>query len=208
MPEEIISLISRYGYLAIFFLIFIQEIGFPNPIPNEILLLFSGYLTFKGLIIYPFVILVAFAADFTGTSLIYLIFYFTGSLIVMKKPAWWHFPEKLLRRISNYIETHGSLGILVFRLTPFTRGYTSALTGLMQVRPGKFLPIAFLSGLLWSGAYITAGYFIGPSWEIVSKSAGNPKFLLVLSLIAGLTLLIVFSLKNKKKNQNKTHLTE
>jgi membrane protein DedA with SNARE-associated domain len=44
MPPELILYITKYGYIAIFVLIFLQEIGAPNPIPNEFVLLYSGYL--------------------------------------------------------------------------------------------------------------------------------------------------------------------
>ena len=198
MPGWITSLISNYGYLAIFFLIFIQEIGFPNPLPNEVLLLFSGFLSFKGTFILPLVILSALAADFTGTCLLYLIFYFTGNLIVSKKPLGFRFPEKLMTRISDKIESHGMLGILVFRLTPFTRGYTSAITGLLRIKPGKFLPIAFLSGLLWSSLYILAGYLAGPSWEIITSKTGILKYILDCILIFGITIFLFISFKARR----------
>ncbi|MCX6740828.1 MAG: hypothetical protein NTY61_00295 [Candidatus Parcubacteria bacterium] len=46
MPHSLAVFITHYGYLAIFFLVFLQEIGVPNPVPNELVLLFSGYLAF------------------------------------------------------------------------------------------------------------------------------------------------------------------
>ena len=49
MPDEVMQYIVKYGYLAIFVLVFLQEVGAPNPIPNELVLVLSGYLTFMGL---------------------------------------------------------------------------------------------------------------------------------------------------------------
>ena len=48
MPPTFSAYIIKYGYLAIFSLVFLQEIGVPNPVPNELVLLFSGYLTSTG----------------------------------------------------------------------------------------------------------------------------------------------------------------
>jgi membrane protein DedA with SNARE-associated domain len=59
MPPEIILYISKYGYLAIFVLIFLQETGVPNPVPNELVLMFSGYLVFTGILHLPLVLLAA-----------------------------------------------------------------------------------------------------------------------------------------------------
>ena len=61
MPPEIILYISKYGYLAIFVVTFLQETGVPNPVPNELVLMFSGYLVFTGILHLP---LVLFAAVF------------------------------------------------------------------------------------------------------------------------------------------------
>jgi hypothetical protein len=37
MPEEVVAYITKYGYLTIFILVFLQETGMPNPFPNELL---------------------------------------------------------------------------------------------------------------------------------------------------------------------------
>ena len=88
MNSELTIYIFKYGYLAIFILIFIQEIGIPNPIPNEIVLAYSGFLCSKGLLQIPFVILTSVSADFLGTNLLYAIFYFLGEFIIKNKSKW------------------------------------------------------------------------------------------------------------------------
>ena len=74
MPDELIIYITKYGYLGIFLLVFLQEIGAPNPIPNELVLVLSGYMIFTGLLKFPFVIMAAVIADFTGTSILHTLF--------------------------------------------------------------------------------------------------------------------------------------
>src|SRR5664280_3781710 len=88
MPEQVVYWVTNWGYLAIFFLVFFQEIGMPNPLPNELLLIFSGYLSFKGLLFFPFVLLTAISADFIGTNILYFLFFNTGSYIIREKPRW------------------------------------------------------------------------------------------------------------------------
>lgn len=163
MPEELIQTVNQYGYLAIFILIFLQEIGIPNPLPNELLLIFSGYFTFKGILFMPLVLLTAVTADLSGTGLLYLLFYFAGTAVLAKKPKWIPLSEKTLKRLSGRISEGKLYNIFIFRLTPFTRGYTSVLTGLFRVNPRFFIPIAFLSSLIWASIYVTIGYLAGPS---------------------------------------------
>jgi len=161
MPPEVISFISNNGYWAIFVLIFSQEIGLPNPVPNELVMLFCGYLAYNGVLIWPYLVLVAFAADFIGTNILYFTFYYSGSFILRKKPKWF-LPADKIERLSERIKHRGRWIIYLFRLTPFIRGYTSVISGLLQIRPRVFLLIAFLSAATWSFAYIMAGKLLGP----------------------------------------------
>jgi Uncharacterized membrane-associated protein len=101
MPEEVVFYVTKYGYLAIFILVFLQEIGMPNPFPNELLLIFSGYLSFKGLLFLPFVILTVLSADFIGTNILYFLFYNAGTFIMKKKPRWFPLSSGMIDRLSS-----------------------------------------------------------------------------------------------------------
>jgi len=191
MPSEIVYYITKYGYLAIFILVFLQEIGMPNPIPNELLLVFSGYLSFKGLLFLPFVILTAISADFIGTNILYFLFYKTGALIIRKKPKWVPLSAGLMDRLTNKISKEGQLRIYIFRLTPFTRGYTSVITGLLQIKPNVFLPIALITSISWATIYVVIGHLIGPSWNLLTKNIESFKYLLIAILAVILSLFIV-----------------
>ena len=48
--------IAEYGYWAIFILVFLQEAGLPNPIPNELVLGFSGFLSTQNRLEIPSII--------------------------------------------------------------------------------------------------------------------------------------------------------
>lgn len=190
MPEEVVYYVTRYGYLAIFVLVFLQEIGFPNPVPNELLLLFSGYLSFKGLLFLPYAILTAVAADVIGTNILYFLFYSTGTFILTKKPKWFPLSVRMINNLSSKISSGGQLSIFFFRLTPFTRGYASVIAGLLQVKPGIFIPIALFSAVTWASVYIVIGYLIGPSWNIFIQNILRFKYTLAIVLI--LLLFAVF----------------
>jgi membrane protein DedA with SNARE-associated domain len=197
MPEELVYYVTRYGYLAILILVFLQEIGMPNPFPNELLLIFSGYLSFKGLLYLQFIILTAISADFIGTSLLYFLFYRTGNAILQKKPKWIPISTSMINRLSSKISSGGLFSIYIFRLTPFTRGYTSVITGLIQVKPRVFLPIAFISGLTWASVYVLTGHLIGPFWNIFIKNIGDFKYIMVAVLVI-LSCIVLLKLFYRK----------
>lgn len=177
----------------------------PNPFPNELLLMFSGYLSFKGLLYLPSVILTAVCADFIGTNILYFLFYHTGVYIMEKKPKWIPLPAKMIERLSCRISRGGQLSIYIFRLTPFTRGYTSVITGLLQIKPRVFLPIALISGITWATIYVVIGHYIGPSWHLFTQNLGSFKYIMLSVLIVILCIvLLVYFVRRREKIRGDT----
>jgi len=200
MPEEVVYYVTKYGYTAVFILVFLQEIGMPNPLPNELLLMFSGYLSFKGILYLPGVLVTVISADFIGTNILYFIFYSTGTFILLKKPKWFPLSQKTLDKLTTKINHGGYKSIFLFRLTPFTRGYTSVICGLLQIKPKVFLPIALFSAITWATIYVVAGRLIGPSWNLFIQNTGHFKYFMLAALvvISGLVILNYFHRKSKK----------
>jgi membrane protein DedA with SNARE-associated domain len=203
MPAEVVYYVTKYGYLAIFIMVFLQEIGMPNPFPNELLLMFSGYLSFKGLLFLPSVIITALSADFIGTNMLYFLFYTTGTIILKKKPKWFPLSDSLIDRLTTKISRGGQLSIYIFRLTPFTRGYASVITGLLQIKPKVFLPIAIISAVTWASVYVVIGNLIGPSWDVFATQIDSFKNLLlaVLATVLFITLLVNYRLNRRMKKK-------
>lgn len=192
MPPEVVAYITNYGYVAIFLLVFSQEIGIPNPIPNELVIMFSGYLIYMGMLALPLVILTATTADFIGTTILYIVFYFLGAYILKHKPRWLPISEKAISKLSLRISKGGQWSIYLGRLTPFIRGYTSVITGLLQIKPKTFLPIAIISAATWSSVYVIAGKMLGPYWSYAENKIERLKLIL---LIAAIIILIIIAVR-------------
>jgi membrane protein DedA with SNARE-associated domain len=189
MPDELALYILKYGYFAIFVFVFSQEIGLPNPIPNELVLLFSGYMAYMGILKLPMVLLAAGMADFTGTCILHSVFYFSGAYILNHKPRWLPIPVKTINKLKEQISKNGLSGIYIGRLTPFIRGYTSVVAGLLQIKPKVFLPIALITASIWASLYVTAGILLGPFWNHVAPNITSVKYIML--LIFSTILLIV-----------------
>ena len=202
MPEEISGFIIKHGYFAICILIFIQEIGIPNPVPNEIVLLFSGYLSFVHLLNLPITIVVAVLSDLSATFILYFVFFYFGNSILKNKPSWVPLSVSRLKNIEKNVNDKGLIFIFIGRMTPIIRGYVTVISGLLQIRPKSFLPITIISTLLWCIICIIAGYFLGPSWLAVSKSLLFSHIILFLISVAIILLIIHIIKKGKQKQSN------
>lgn len=172
--QELNNFIVHYGYVAIFLFVFLQELGVPNPTTNELVLLFSGYLTYTGVFSFTKVILVAVTADFMGTAILYFTFYaLSKNYIFSNTPRWL---EKLAAKLENLkqrINEGKKWGIFVGRLTPFLRGYISVAAGTLQIKPKAFLSTVLLSALTWSGGLVLTGRLLGPYWHELAEKNGD-----------------------------------
>ena len=202
MSTELIIYITKYGYLGVFILVFLQEVGAPNPFPNELVLLFSGYLTFTGILKLPLVILAAFSADIIGTSILHTVFYFFGAYILGHKPPWLPLPINAINKLKFRLSEKGLRGIYICRLTPFIRGYTSVISGLLQVKHKVFLPMALITATIWSSVYVITGRLLGPIWSHFISNLGSFKYFMLLILTLGVVLLLFFQYKSSAHSKS------
>jgi len=167
MPHELVNFITQYGYLAIFALVFLQEIGIPTIVPNELVLAFSGYLTVNGTLSLPLVFTAAILGDFLGTTVLFYVFYFSGKKILEKKPRWIPINMEKIKRIGQIITEKNKWGMFLCRLIPLVRGYASVAAGILQLKPRIFLIMVALSAVIWSGGYVLAGKLSYKYWNII-----------------------------------------
>lgn len=188
MSASLVHFITAYGYWAIFWLIFLQEIGVPNPVSNEFILLFSGSLGFTGLLSFPLIFLTAVFADVLGAAVLYTVFHFFGHYLLSKRPKWLPISEKNINYLQGVMQKHGMWGVFLGRLLPFARGYAAVAAGLFCVRWPKFYTSVIASALLWSGGFVTLGFIFGSYITQVENTTGGIEKILVGAII--LTVLL------------------
>lgn len=196
--NEIALFVSHYGYLAIFVLVFLQEIGVPNPVTNELVLMFGGYLSYFHSLSLIKVIITVIVADVTGTCILFFSFYFFGNWLFSHKPKWLPLKSGAIDRLKGHVHRHGYSGIFLGRLTPFLRGYVSIAAGILHIEPRKFVTIVSLSALTWSGGLVTLGWIIAPYWNIAIENLGIVlNVILILLIIAAITIVGWYFIKSK-----------
>ena len=159
MSGLLTNYIITYGYLAIFGIVLLQELGMPG-LPNELVLLYFGYLGRQAGLSYPLVICLVVTADITGSFILYFLFYYGRSWLVRIKPAWIKIPVKKIDSLKEKIASHKGRNIFMAKLTPFVRSYLPVVAGLLQVDAGLYGRIVFVTAFIWTGGWVTAGWLI------------------------------------------------
>ncbi len=188
MPATLVHFITIYGYWAIFWLIFLQEIGVPNPISNEFILLFAGSLGFTGPLSFPLIFLTVVFADVLGAAVLYVIFHFFGRYLLAHRPKWLALSQENIDNLHEMVKKHGMWGVFFGRMLPFARGYAAMAAGLFDISWGKFFIAVIASALVWSGGFVTLGMMSGKYIAQIENTTGGIEKILTGAVV--LTVLI------------------
>lgn len=200
MPQQLVDYINQYGYAILFLLVFLQEIGVPS-FPNEITLYYFGYLASVNIFSLFLVLIIAILADIFGAFLIYYIFYFFGDTLKKYKPSWLKVSSRKMSLLKLKMINTSIKDLLLFRLTPFVRGYISVIAGLIHLPSKKYSKAIIYSSILWTGGWIVFGYITSQYFQFFINSINHRLamiFILVIFFFPFLSKLI-FKLFSKSE---------
>lgn len=205
MNTIIIDFISNYGYLAIALLIAIENI-FP-PIPSEIILTFSGFLSLSTHLSLGGLIIASTIGALIGAIILYLL----GKLISFEKleqliKGKWgkilRFKIKHLEKAQSFFERHGSSTTFWGRFLPVVRSLISIPAGMAEFPIKKFLFFTAGGSLIWNAVLIIIGRLAGASWKQLSNLI--EKYSLILLVIVILVIAsgyLLYRMKTKRSSK-------
>ncbi len=170
--HQLSNYLNQYGYYAIFILVFLQQIGVPNPITNELVLIFCGYLSYSGTLNFYKAMLSAAVADVVGSTLIFLLFYSFSKWLIERSPKWLPLTGDKIERMKARVLKHGYRGMFFARITPVVRGYTSVVAGMLNINRKGFMTLIAITALFWNGILVLIGLLLGPYWSNFQNHMG------------------------------------
>jgi membrane protein DedA with SNARE-associated domain len=195
--ESVLGWVAHYGYVGIFGLLMLGIVG--APIPDETLLVFTGYLIFK----HQLEPLPAFAAGFLGSicgiTVSYALGRMLGLYVVTRLGRFLHVEPEDLDRVRAWYEGKGKYGLVISYFIPGIRHLAAYVAGSSRLPLPVFATFAYLGGLLWSGSFISIGYVLGDEWEQMSVSLH--RYLLIGAGVITVVLAIGFILMRRRTGQ-------
>lgn len=202
MQEIIITLINKFGYLAISFLIALENI-FP-PIPSEIILTFSGFMTIHTKLNIILVIISATIGSVIGAFILYKIGNILNKerlekLIKSKVGKVLRLKKKDIEKADYWFDTKGSITVFFCRFIPIVRSLISIPAGMSSMPIKKFLILTTLGTLIWNTVLVILGNIMGESWvDIVDFMNKYSKIVLIVFIFIIIILIIIFYKKKRK----------
>ncbi|MDD5099006.1 MAG: DedA family protein [Candidatus Colwellbacteria bacterium] len=160
-----LNIIGSFGYVGIFFLTLLNASAI--PIPSEIVLPFSGFLTSTGQLSFLGVIIASILGGFCGS----LIGFFIGrkigvSVLDILSKVSLHNKNDFLK-MEKWFSRFGAAIVPIGLCMPVVRSLISVTAGIFGIRFRSFLPAAALGTIIWSGALISLGRFTGDNWASI-----------------------------------------
>jgi membrane protein DedA with SNARE-associated domain len=192
--ESVLGWVAHYGYVGIFGLLMLGIVGL--PIPDETLLMFTGYLIFK----HELEPLPAFAAGFLGSicgiTVSYALGRMLGLYLVTRLGHFLHIEPEALEQVRAWYERKGKYGLVISYFIPGIRHLAAYVAGSSRLSLPVFATFAYFGGLLWSGSFISIGYVLGDEWRQMSVSLH--RYLLIGAGVITVVIAIGFILMRRR----------
>ena len=204
MNDLLIEILNTYGYLGIAFLIMIENV-FP-PIPSEVILTFSGFMTTFTQMNLPGVVLSSTVGSLAGAILLYEL----GSMLSIERiqtlvngPV-----GKTLRldmadieKAMNWFDSKGNYTVFLCRFIPIIRSLISIPAGIAGMNLGPFFLMTTLGSLIWNFVLIFLGAAAGSSWQkavqYFDSYSQAAKIVIILFSVAGFLFFLRRQFKKK-----------
>ncbi len=166
--ETTLAWIHNYEYPAIVLLLMLGIIGL--PIPDETLLLFVGYLSFKGELSTPLSLSAAVLGSVCGITISYGLGHLLGARALATLGPWLHINQTDLLTARRWISRWGKYGLLVAYFVPGLRHLSALTLGASGLHYSSFAIFAYTGAVVWSTTFISVGYCLGEEWMASSPT--------------------------------------
>jgi membrane protein DedA with SNARE-associated domain len=164
--EFVFQWVSTYGYGALFVLLMLGIVGL--PVPDETLLVFSGYLISRGTLNPALTLATTLLGSWCGISLSYWIGRTLGLGVVHRFGRFLHVDQRRLDRVHRWFEHSGHWALFGGYYIAGVRHLTAIIAGASKLGFGTFILFAWSGGVCWAAAFLSLGYFIGEDWRRIA----------------------------------------
>lgn len=174
MEDVFTNLISQFGYIGVWFLIFFENV-FP-PIPSELILPLSGFFTTTTELTLPGVIIAATIGSVTGAYILYGV-----GRILSRERLMTFFGTRPMRLLGfkpddiasavDWFDRKGQATVLICRCVPIVRSLISIPAGTAKMNMVRFALYTLVGSLVWNAILCTLGFWAGGAWEQITAQA-------------------------------------
>jgi membrane protein DedA with SNARE-associated domain len=163
IPTYLSYWFSHYGSFALFGLLALGIIGL--PIPDETLLVFSGYLMAHGKLSLWLTPICALLGTMFGITFSYLLGYFGGRILILRFGQWLGITKEKLDKLHQRFEHRGKWLLFICYFIPGVRHLAGIVAGVSYLTFWEFALFAYTGALVWTSSFLVIGFFFHDTWK-------------------------------------------
>jgi membrane protein DedA with SNARE-associated domain len=204
LGNTLLSLVGRYGYLAVFFGVMLESAGV--PLPGETVLIVSGALAHQGVLDPGDALFFGILGAVTGDQIGYWVGRKGGRPFVLRWGRYLFVTRERLALAEAFFDRHGGRAVFLARFVAGLRVFGALVAGMSRMSWGKFALYNALGGTVWATAAVSLGYFLWASISLVEHWVGRASLLLVAALTLALLLRWAYRKAVRGERSNDGHL--
>jgi membrane protein DedA with SNARE-associated domain len=191
---DLSQLIDHWGYIAIFAVVVLGNVGL--PLPEETVLVLAGYMVWRGDLSLPAVLTVGIVSAVLGDNVGYWLGRRYGRAVLPRYARWVLGHPERLKTMEAFIERRGPFAVFVARFIPGIRFMAGPLAGGLGLRVLPFLAANILGALVYVPVMVAAGYGVGYGLgeyvEPLRRVAGRVEYIVLIVALASALALIAW----------------
>jgi membrane protein DedA with SNARE-associated domain len=192
--DSLLTWLSHYGYAGLFILLVLGIVGL--PVPDETLLVFSGYLISKGRLHPAWTFLSGLCGSVSGISVSYLLGKSLGYSFVQRYGRYVHLSPERIDHVNHWFHRIGHWLLTIGYFIPGIRHFTAFVAGMSKLEYRTFAGFAYPGAAIWVGSFLALGYFLGDKWQTTFTSLH--RYLVAITIAVGVILGAVWWLRRKR----------
>jgi len=191
------SFLTHAGYAALILFGFLEACCI--PISSEITFGFAGVLAFQGHLNLVLVIVIGSLAELAGSYVSYVIGRIGQRPLVERVGKYALITHKDIDRAERFVAGRGAWTVVVGRMLPVIRAFTSIVAGLVEVPALQFGLLSLTGTVIYAVALSLVGYELGSAWHSVSHYVSIGGYVIVAIVVLAIVGFVVYRLREVRR---------
>jgi membrane protein DedA with SNARE-associated domain len=191
------SHLDHWGYLAVGFLLFVEDFGV--PVPGETVLIAAAVYAGTGRLDIVAVVVIAFVAAVAGDNVGYAIGRFGGHRLVDRYGRYVLLTPERVGKAEAFFTRHGGKVVTVARFIEGLRQANGIIAGMSMMSWSRFLAFNALGAALWVGVWSALGYYAGQNVDTIYPAIQRYELYFLALLVAVVGFFIVRHLRRRHR---------
>jgi len=191
------SFLTSAGYAALILFGFLEAACI--PISSEITFGFAGVLAYQGHLNLALVIILGTLAELAGSYASYAVGRVGGKPLVHKLGRYVLVTQSDVDRAEQFLAGRGAWAVVVGRMLPFVRAFTSIVAGLVRIPALRFGVLSLIGTVIYATVLSVAGYQLGHAWNSVSHGLAVVGYVLFAIVVVAIVGFVLYRLRQFRR---------